>query len=129
MYFNCTIGGSFGDCMVAVLVGDHTRHWRKVSERVSRRLHILEAVLEGKITTRKLEQVVVVAAFDIHRACYGRGGWYRVRWVAPFIDGVWFAMVFGRLYYPGVCKSEEVVVSVGRRGYIPLLAKERRGWS
>jgi len=44
---------------------DHTRHWRHASERVSRRLRILEAVLKGEMTTRKLERVVVVAVFDI----------------------------------------------------------------
>ena len=35
--------------------------------RGSRRLHILEAVLEGKMTTCKLERVVIVAVLDIHR--------------------------------------------------------------
>jgi len=115
-----------GSCWSRVV--DHTRRWWHTSERVSRRLRILEAVLKGEMTTRKLERVVVVAVFDIRRVYYGRGGWYQLRWVTSFINGVWFAMVFGYLYYPGICKYEEVVVSTGRRWYTPPFMRERR-WS
>ena len=80
-----------GSCWSRVV--DHTCHGRHASETVLRRLHILEEVLEGKMTTLKVEQVVVVAAFDIHRAYYSCSGWCWVRWVASFIDGVCFIML------------------------------------